>query len=264
MAHLVRTATALALLLCACPGVTRPSTNLAPVDAAADAADDAAVVTTTWGQPLVPLAAVSVGDAEIIEVRAADDGRFVACGAREGLVVVDARDPAAPVVSPPADSQLDGAEYFRCTHVALAGATAYVTFRADVTGPSFLAAFEVGARAGISAAYAAPPGRVLGSSVVRGDAIIASMLREGLGVFAREGRALVQRGALGGLTHAQGLDLVGATLYVADGEGGLAVVDATDPLAMRVLGRVSTGGVAQSVAVAAPSQSASFEGCVGS
>ena len=64
--------------------MTRPSTNLAPVDAAADAADDAAVVTTTWGQPLVPLAAVSVGDAEIIEVRAADDGRRGVRRPREG------------------------------------------------------------------------------------------------------------------------------------------------------------------------------------
>jgi peroxiredoxin len=270
MAPVARLAAAFVFLLCACPGVPRPATDAAVTDAAvADAAvtdadiDDAAVEPATWGQPLVPLAAVSVGDAEIIEVSAADDGRFVACGAREGLVVVDARDPAAPVVAPRAQTELDGASYFRCTHVTLGGTTAYVTFRADSTGPSFLAAFELGATAVISAAYAAPAERVLASSVVRGDAVITAMLREGLGVFTREGRALVQRGALGGLTDAQGLDLVGATLYVADGAGGLAVVDASDPLAMRVVGRVSTGGVAQIVAVDAARSMAYVSGSTG-
>lgn len=204
---------------------------------------------TLAGQPLTLLADMSVGMAEIIEVSLRDDGLMVACGSRGGLVVADGRDPAAPRLYPPMQTGSGGSSHFRCTHVALAGTTAYVTFRADSTMPSYLAAVELSDAPAVVATYPAPAGQVFESALTIGGRVVVAMHRDGLGVFERTGGSFAQRAALGGLTNAHGLALAGTTLYVADGEGGLATVDVSDPSAPRLVGRVATGGIAQTVTV---------------
>jgi LVIVD repeat len=144
---------------------------------------------------------------------------------------------------------LGGARYRRCSHVTVVGSTAYVTFRADSTMPSYLAAVELSAAPAVVAAYNAPAGRVFEASVARNGLVMVAMHQDGLGVFERAGETFTERATLGGLTNAYGLALDGSTLCVADGEGGLATVDVSDPGAPRVVGRVATGGVAQSVVV---------------
>lgn len=213
-----------------------------------DAARDAAVPPVA-GQPLTLLADLAVGDAEIIEAALGEDGVLVVCGARRGVLVVDARDPTALRPYPTVTTSFNGANYLRCTHVTRAGSVAYMTFRADSTMPSSLVAVELSATPTIVAAQQAPAGQVFESAVVIGGLVVVAMHQDGLGVFERAGGAFVRRATLGGFTNAQGLSLDGATLYVADGEGGVAVVDVRDPVAPRIVGRVATGGLAQTIAV---------------
>lgn len=226
-----------------------PAAEEAGRPADASAAPEAAAPTAVAGQPLVLRATTPLGMAEAIEVAFGEDGRLVICGARIGPMVVDASDQAAPRPYPPTVTTLGGARYRRCSHVTVVGSTAYVTFRADSTMPSYLAAVELSAAPAVVAAYNAPAGRVFEASVARNGLVMVAMHQDGLGVFERAGEAFTERATLGGLTNAYGLALDGSTLCVADGEGGLATVDVSDPGAPRVVGRVATGGVAQSVVV---------------
>ncbi len=254
------------------PVVPAPPADVADAGAGLDVADasppdDApvdGVVAATPGQPLEPLADLPVELAELVEVQTRDDGLVVGCAARTGLALVDARDPAAPRAYPHVDISVPGVPLFRCTHVALSGSLAYVTFRADGTMPSLLAALDLSSPAAPSvvAAHSPAPGVVFEASAALGDLVAVAMHRDGVGVFERQGGTFALRATVRGLVNAHGVALAGATLYVADGEGGLATVDVSDPRAPRVLGRVATGGVAQSVAVE-PGARAAYVGAGG-
>ena len=201
------------------------------------------------GQPLTLLADLPMGMAEIIEVSLRDDGLMVACGSRGGLVVADGRDPAAPRLYPPTQPGPGGSSHFRCTHVTLAGTTAYVTFRADSTMPSYLAAVELSEAPAVVATYPAPAGQVFESALTVGGRVVVGLQPHGRGGCEPTGGAGAQRAPRRARTTTQGLALAGTTLYVADGEGGLATVDVSDPGAPRLVGRVATGGIAQTVTV---------------
>ena len=260
-----------AVVVASCQGAKHPpvfvvATSDASTDASADVSADTSYAASSdgssdaspahdgggpamAGRPLSRLADLPVGQAELIEVALGEGGLTVACGARGGPVVFDAHDPAAPIAYPATKTLFAGRDYFRCSHVAVAGSMAYVSFRADSTMPSYLAAVELSNMPAVVAAYPAPAGKVFESVLALGDLAVVAMHRDGIGVFARDGGSFTPRATLGGLVNAQGLALVGDVLYVADGEGGLALVDVSDPAAPRAVGRLATGGIAQTVAV---------------
>ncbi len=57
-------------------------------------------------------------------------------------------------------------------------------------------------------------------------------------------------GALDTPGYAQSLTLAGDRVYLADGEGGLRIIDVSDPAAPRQLGAFDTPGYAWEVAIA--------------
>lgn len=235
-----------------------PETHgLSVVGGPRDAGSEAAVVPdvpapdrpTTPGRPLTLAQELPFPEAEILELRYRADGMLVACTARQGVRVIDAREPGAFRPLPATRTQLGDFNYFRCSRVALGASLAYATFRADVTQPSSLTAVDLSDPPSVVAAYRAPAGVAFDGVVTVGDRQLVAMRRDGLGVFTRAGETFTPGPVLRGLTDATGLALDGSVLCVADGEGGLATVDARDPDALRLLGRVATGGIAQTVAV---------------
>jgi hypothetical protein len=221
------------------------------VDAGGDGAIDAGVPDrpTTPGRPMVFAQELAFPHNEIVELRYRADGLLVTCSALGGVQVVDARVPGAFRPLAPTRSSLGGFDYPRCSHVAVGPSLAYATFRADVTQPSSLTAVELGDTPAVVAAYRAPPGVAFDAVLPVGDRLLVAMRRDGVGVFTRAGDTFAPGPVLRGLTNATGLARDGDVVCVADGEGGLVTVDARDPAALRVLGRVATGGIAQTVAV---------------
>ncbi len=204
---------------------------------------------TTPGRPLTLSQELSLPEAEILELRYRADGMLAACTARQGVQVLDAREPGALRPLPATRTAFGDSNYFRCSHVAVGDSLAFATFRADVTQPSSLTAVDLSDPPAVVAAYRAPVGVTFDGLVVIDDRQLVAMRRDGLGVFTRAGDTFTPGPVLRGLTDVTGLALDGRVLCVADGEGGLATVDARDPDALRVLGRVATGGIAQTVAV---------------
>jgi hypothetical protein len=233
------------------------ATGLSVVGGRRDAGSDAAAVPdvpspdrpTSPGQPLTLSQELSFPETEILELRYRADGMLLACTARQGVRVLDARDPGGVRPLPATRTTFGDFDYFRCSHIAVGSSLAFATFRADVTQPSSLTAIELSDPPAVVAAYRAPAGVTFDGVVAVGDRQFVAMRRDGLGVFTRAGDTFTPGPVLRGLTDVTGLALDGSVLCVADGEGGLATVDARDPDALRVLGRVATGGIAQTVAV---------------
>ncbi|MBI4512200.1 MAG: DUF1573 domain-containing protein [Deltaproteobacteria bacterium] len=185
---------------------------------------------------------------EILEVRARDDDRLFFCTGVRGLQVVDISRPSKMSTLHQLASSLGSAQYPRCQHLAWDGDIVYVTNRGDEIQPqAFVAAFDIGQSPPREIATYRKPGRTFEGIAAAGGRVYLAMHKDGLAVLEREGGTISERGVATGLVNAWGVAAAGAHVYVADGAGGLAIIDASDPRAPRVVGRVETGGAAQSV-----------------
>jgi hypothetical protein len=85
-----------------------------------------------------------------------------------------------------------------------------------------------------------------------GGYLYVALHEEGLGVFERdlETNVISRVATLSGeLANAWDVRVVDGLAYVADGEGGLAILDASDPLDLSLIGRASFPGSAHDLAV---------------
>ena len=233
------------------PGCAPSAGNLSVVGGPRDAGRDAEPSDRPVlpGRPMVPTDELAFPETEIVELRYRADGVLAACTARAGVQALSARVAGSFQRRPPTLTRFGDADYRRCSHVTVGPSLAYATFRADVTQPSSLTAVDLDDPPAVVAAYRAPPGVTFEGVVLRGERLLVAMRRDGLGVFSRAGDTFTPGPVLRGLVDVTGLALDGSVLCVADGEGGFATVDARDPTALRVLGHVATGGIAQTVAV---------------
>lgn len=207
------------------------------------------VAPVRYQAPLVQLQRVEGSSfIEIQEVRARDDGRLFYCTGVQGLLVVDANDPAHMRSVAQLASSLGSPQFPRCQHVTWDGDAVYMTSRGDELQPvPFVALFDLATRREIATFQL--QGKTFEGIAASSSKAYVAMHQEGLLVLERSGHALVQRGVATGLQNARGVDVMGSRVYVADGIGGLAVVDVSDPANPRVLGRAQTGGDAGSVVV---------------
>lgn len=86
---------------------------------------------------------------------------------------------------------------------------------------------------------------------VENGLIYVALQEGGLGIYSYDpvGRSFTRLGTAAGLANAWSVIVHEHTAYVADGVGGLATVDVTDPAAPVLLGRVVFGGNAEELAV---------------
>jgi peroxiredoxin len=185
------------------------------------------------------------------EVRLRGDGLLLQCSYTFG--VVDVRDAANMRYlsqnlrhAIPGDSRAPG-----CVHLAWDGDIVYTTHRGNIRNPAFLTAWDITNRAApVQLPVLQEPGvSYEGVDVANGN-IFVGLHEKGLGVYRRgAGNSISRIGAAQGFSNAWGIAARGDTVFVADGVGGLATVDASDPARPRILGRVETGGQARGVVV---------------
>ena len=212
---------------------------------------------------------------EVQEVKyRAADGRLFACTDLHGFEVVDASDPAnmryiANFVAPESIAKESGfgKDPPGCMHLAydpdrVVGPTAesgpeaepdpdvvFFSHRGNETNPSYLAAYDVAADPPAELALYQEAGVSFEGLDMAGGYVYAGLHNDGLGVFQLADGALERIATATGLENAWGVFAQGDTVFVADGPGGLATVDVSDPTAPTLLGRVATGGHARSVFV---------------
>jgi len=228
----------------------------------------------TFSSPLVQLQRLQ-GRVERLhteEIRYREsDARLFQCGYFFG--VIDAKDPANmkylaeglrhkvpgdyPAARLAAGSETTPWQRPGCHHLAWDGDIVYTTHRRLVDKPTFLAAWD------ISKTDPADPGKLApvqfpvlqepgisyeGIDVANGN-IYVGLHGNGLGVYRRNGRRIRRIGTATGLTDAWGVRARDNTVFVADGLGGLAIVDAKEPGAPKLLGKIATGGQARGVVI---------------
>ncbi|MFB3814167.1 MAG: choice-of-anchor D domain-containing protein [Terriglobales bacterium] len=144
-----------------------------------------------------------------------------------------------------------------CHHLAWDGNIIYTTHRRLVDKPTFLAAWDIsppdpanpGKLAPVQFPVLQEPGiSYEGIDVANGN-IYVGLHGNGLGVYRRYGKRIRRIGTASGLTDAWGVRARDNTVFVADGRGGLAIVDAKQPRAPKLVGKVEIGGLARGVVV---------------
>jgi len=187
------------------------------------------------------------------------DGLLFLCSYYFG--VIDAKDPARMVYlaeglthTIPNDPRKPG-----CINVAWDGNIVYTTHRGNIDNPSFLTGWDISKSDAADAKTLKPmqlpvvqePGiSYEGIDVSDGD-IYVGLHANGLGVYRRGANNRITRiGTATGLTDAWGVTARGPHVLVADGIGGLAVVDVRNPSRPKIIGRVPTGGFARSSVIA--------------
>jgi len=228
-------------------------------DAAPVVADDGAVIHPgSYEDPFEHLGrAPGPGFVEILEVRAREDGKVFYCSGVQGLNVLDASNPSELRHLYQMQSSAGSSRYPRCQHLAWSGEIVYMTNKGDEVQPTpFVSAFDLSHLPEQEIARKVFPERPLAGIAAAGDYVYLAAHSEGLLILRRNTATFTEVGAATGLDNALGVEVVGTLAYVADGNGGLAVVDVESPAAPAVLGRVGVGGPAQSVAVDAETQTA--------
>lgn len=181
-----------------------------------------------------------LGDLEV-------DGDLVwFCTAVQGLQVWDASDPASLAfvasLSPSGGSQ----SYPRCQHLALADdGRVYVTNRASAIAPqSFIAVAEGSDPAALAELGTFETEDNVEGIDLAGDLLFAAAHEGGLIVYERgPASVLTEIGRLrAGLENPWTVRVRGDDAFVADGNGGLVVVDVSDPAAPTLRGRLDLPG----------------------
>jgi hypothetical protein len=142
----------------------------------------------------------------------------------------------------------------RCEHVAATDKWLFVSSRGEEVQPTpFLSVVDLTAK---------PPREVallegdadhsFEGIAARGDIVYAALHGSGVGVYQVEGKKLKEIRIVSGLQHALELELVGDLIYVADGTGGLSVLDLADPLNPKLVATLALEGIAQNVHVEGP------------
>lgn len=203
--------------------------------------------------PLVPLQRLDGQNTHlhVDEVRLRPDGLLLQCSYTFG--VIDARNAASMrylsqglTHTIPNDRRRPG-----CVHLAWDGDIVYTTHRGNIRNPAYLSGWDITNRQQpVQLPVLQEPGVSYEGLDVSNGRVYVGLHEKGLGVFERDASGAIARiGTLTGLTNAWGVAARGDTVFVADGVGGLATVDVTNPASPQLLGRVATGGQARGVVV---------------
>ena len=186
------------------------------------------------------------------------DSRLFLCSYT--FAVIDAKDPARMryladglTHTIPNDRRRPG-----CINLAWDGDIVYTTHRGNIDNPAFLTAWDISKSDAANPQRLAPvqlpalqePGVTYEGLDASAGFIYVGLRANGLGIYRRTPENRIERvGTAAGLTDAVGVAVQGTTAFVADGMGGLAIVNVADPAAPKLLGKTATGGQARSVVV---------------
>jgi hypothetical protein len=127
-------------------------------------------------------------------------------------------------------------------------AVVYTTHKGNIDDPAYLGGWRLTPSGSSVVATQLPmlqePGVSYEGIDYSNGYIYVALHEDGLGVFQRNpaGDALTRVATLGGLENAITVRVQGTTAFVADGLGGLATVDVTNPLQPTLIGQLVTGG----------------------
>ncbi len=187
----------------------------------------------------------------IDELRLREDGLLLQASYTFG--VIDAREPhAMRYLSQGLRHEIPGARRPPgAIHLASRGDLVFTTHRGTIRNPAFLSGWDIrDPAAPVQLPVLQEPGISYEGIDTSGDALFVGLHEDGLGVYRFDRLAGFRRtAALSGFHNAWGVCARGSRVFVADGEGGLVTVDADDPDAPRIAGRVQTGGLATDVVV---------------
>lgn len=188
---------------------------------------------------------------EILEVRARPDGLVFFCSGVQGVSVVDVSNPSAMVRLAQAGSSLGSFSYPRCQHLAWAPLDdtrelLFITNRGDeIQQEPFITAFERSQNNLVERASWAPPeGHSIEGIDAVGDLLYVALHGGGLEIVRFDGVRFSSVGRVS-LVNAWNVRVRDGIAYVADGLGGLATVDVSDPVNPELLGRVELPAAAQ-------------------
>ena len=202
--------------------------------------------------PLVQLQSLHEVGSHTDEVRIREDNLLLNCSYT--FNVIDATTPdgmerthaegLTHVI--PGDERTPG-----CKHVAWDENLVFTTHLGNIRNPAFLSGWDI---TDPTAPVQLPVLQEMGISYegvdVANHNIFVGLHENGLGIYNYDATAGFTRvGSLGGFTNAWGIAARGDHAFVADGLGGFATVDATDPANPVERGRVATGGQARGVVV---------------
>lgn len=146
----------------------------------------------------------------------------------------------------PGDSRTPG-----CKHLAWDENLVFTTHLGNIRNPAFLSGWDItNPEAPVQLPVLQEPGISYEGVDVANHHIFVGLHENGLGVYDYDAaKGFTRVGSLGGFTNAWGVAARDKHVFVADGIGGFATVDATDPAKPVELGRVAIGGQARGVVV---------------
>jgi hypothetical protein len=128
----------------------------------------------------------------------------------------------------------------------------YTTHRGNIDFAVFLSGWDLtDPDAPVQLPALQEPGMRYGGLDVENGLIYVALQESGLGIYDYDaGTGFTNLAIATGLENAWNVQVIGDIAYVADGTGGLATVDVSDPAAPSFIARVPFGGVAEDLIVA--------------
>ena len=167
--------------------------------------------------------------------------------------IIDIRDPSRMRIESEGNKHLTGDAVGRggCKHLAADGNLVFTTHLGNIRDQPFLSGWDISdPRNPVQLQFLQEEGISYETVAVANGNIFVGLHDNGLGVYNYDSTdGFTRIGTLGGFTNAWGVAARDNHVFVADGVGGFATVDATDPAAPVELGRVAVGGQARGVVV---------------
>lgn len=258
---------ALVALLSAGCGGSQPATA-DPPDGSTPSDDAGASDDTSGGlqpgnfsSPLVQLQRLQgqVGHLHVDEIRYREsDAKLFQCSYTFGII--DASDPTRMrYLAENLKHKIgDDTRQPGCIHLAWDGDIVYTTHRGNLSNPTFISGWDVSktvAGSPVMPPVQLPalqePGESYEGIDVEKGFIYVALRDHGLGVYKRDPATnqLSRVASISGLGSTWGVRVQGGKAYTTDIEGGLSVVNVTDPMNPVLLGRVPIAGVAKGLTV---------------
>lgn len=202
--------------------------------------------------PLVLLQELQGVGSHTDEVRIREDGLLLNCSYTFNVIDATSADDMEIVASGLRHTIGDFPRQPGCKHLAWDGDLVFTTHLGNIRNPAFLSGWDISDPENpVQLGYLQEDGiSYEGVDVANGN-IFVGLHEDGLGVYRYDtgASAFARIGSLGGFTNAWGVAARGDHVFVADGIGGFATVDASDPANPVELGRVAVGGTARAVVV---------------
>lgn len=210
-----------------------------------------------FSSPLVQLQRLQgqVGHLHVDEIRYREsDAKLFQCSYTFG--VIDASDPGRMKYLAENLKHVIGDDTRKpgCIHLAWDGDIIYTTHRGNLSNPTFITGWDISqtdpttkAMKPVQLPALQEPGESYEGIDVEAGVVYVALRDHGMGAYVRDPatNTLSRVGTVSGLGSTWGLRVRDGKVYTTDIEGGLSIVDVSDPTNPSLLGRVDIQGVAK-------------------